>query len=192
MLLGCVDLWGAHVSKKAPITASLKLNYGKGDTGVFYDANDLASFIDSTEVGQQYTMTLRVSSTCFVKHYVGFRGTIQSGCDYYDRCIYKYAVDIPPNSNNITITKTYELTDWSWGPKSEIEFTNRYQKGYQKCSSGTITIHDFTIVKGEYNCLEDRKYINKHHNYMKPISKITFLGLITYFCIFRCRIYTGR
>ena len=165
MLLGCVDLWGAHVIKKTPITASLKLNYGKGDTGVFYDANDLASFIDSTEAGQQYTMTLRVSSTCSVEHYVGFRGT----CDYRG-CRYKYAVEIPANSNNITITKTYEFTDWIWSPKNEIEFTNRrpsgigYKAGYKECSSGTITIHDFTIVKGEYNCLEDRKYINKHHN----------------------------
>ena len=128
-LLGCHDLWGSSVPKKVPATLTLNSNYAD-----FFTTNDLSKLIRSNQVGQKYTLVLKVSSTCSNDIEVGFAGL--GGW---------FKTNVPANSKLAMIT----ITD-TWKNVPNTAFENR-----MTCRGKSITIHQIQLVKGSNNCLID-------------------------------------
>ena len=127
--LGCHDLWRSSVSKDVPVTLSLNTNYAD-----FFSSNDLSELLKSNQIGQKYTLILKVSSTCSSDIKVGFSGV--GGW---------FKKNVPANSNSAMIT----ITD-TWKDVPKTAFENR-----MTCTGKSITIHQIQLVKGSENCLTD-------------------------------------
>lgn len=126
-MLGCSDLWKAHVVKKGPITLGLHSNWRD-----FYTNNDVSSLLENTEEGKEYSLVLEVSSTCSKEIELGFSG--KGGW---------FKVSVPKHAKNLQMTV---IDTWENVPNTRFE--NR-----QTCGSQTITIHQVQLFEGSRNCL---------------------------------------
>ena len=140
--IDCINLWDAHVTKKGPITISLEKRHGKNLRPTIYETKDLSTLLGSTKVGLNYTMVLRVSSTCDKDVVVGFTG---HGMGWFKSTIPRY-------SKNVTITTTK-----TWRQNSYISMKTMKFMILQAltCQHGTITIHEILFMKVSENCLND-------------------------------------
>ena len=102
----------------------------------FYDKNDLSRLVENTEIGQTYTMELRVTSTCPNDVEIGFAG--QGGW-------FTTTVNANLRDSKITVTDTWRGSHF--GHVGHIRLENR-----MACGSSTITIHQIKLVKGSGNC----------------------------------------
>ena len=116
------DLWKEFVAKTGPVTLKLNMNYK-----TFYGNNDLSTLLQNTDIGQVYTMKLRVTSTCPNDVEIGFAG--EGGW---------FKTVVPANSNDALIV----VTD-SWKGVANTRFQNR-----AKCGSKSITIHKIQLFNG--------------------------------------------
>ena len=126
----CTDLWAEYVSKTAPVTKSLSSNYGD-----LFTFNDLSKLYDNLKAGEEYTMVIKVSSTCTSDVEIGLSGF--GGW---------FKTDVPANAKNLIITVT---DTWKEVGNYKAAFENR-----NACSGKTITIHQINLVKESEDCLD--------------------------------------
>ena len=144
--IDCIDLWDSHVIKKGPITIPFEKRREKDWKAIIYDTKDLSTLLDSIKVGQNYTMVLRVSSTCDKDVVVGFTG---HGKGWFKSTITE-------NSKNFNITTTTTWTEKSYGSYKGIDSIKFAILPSSACKYGTITIHKIFFMKGSENCLIEK------------------------------------